>query len=387
MPPKLLSALGATSALVLDYWRAWRTLRRRPYLAPPPPPSPGVPLVSILIPARNEERAIGSCVAAALAQDYPALEVLVVDDGSTDATPQILAQMRHHPQLRILSGRPLPPGWAGKPNVCQQLGEAAHGEWLLFLDADTLPHPQLTAALLHHAQQQQLALVSILPFLELGSFWERAILPAFQDLIMQIYPIERMQRPDAQPHEVLANGQCILVCRAAYKQIGGHAAVRAEVLEDVYLAQAVRRAGFRVGGGDGHDYLRVRMYTNGPEVVEGMAKHAAAGARAGGGRAWLVVARMLAHAFGPSLLVVAGRVIRNRGERTTGNTISALGAVAQSAGWCYWGRRYRELYAHHPIHALLWPLGLAAYLAIAVRAMWRVRRGHGVTWKGRRYAG
>ncbi|WP_165774800.1 glycosyltransferase family 2 protein [Candidatus Viridilinea mediisalina] len=383
----LILGLGASMLLVWDYWRAWRALARRPRLAEPPPEPQAAPLVSLLIPARNEERVIERCVAGALAQAYPAFEVLVVDDGSTDATPVLLARMSHHPHLRILTGRPLPPGWAGKPHACQQLGEHARGEWLLFLDADTAPHPQLVAALLHHAQQQQLALVTILPFLELGSFWERAILPVFQDLILSIYPIERMQRPDAQPEEVLANGQCILVRRDAYWRCGGHGAVRAEVLEDVYLAQAVRRAGYRVGGGDGHAWLRVRMYTNGHEVAEGMAKHAAAGARASGMRAWLVVTRMLGHAFGPALLVVAGIGTRARGAPVAGTLLAALGGLSQASALCYWGWRYRELYGLHPLHALLWPVGLTAYLAIATRAMWRVRRGHGVTWKGRRYAG
>lgn len=382
-------ALGILASVLLvgDYWRAWRRLARRPRLAVPPPMPPDAPLVSLLIPARNEERVIERCVAGALAQDYPAFEVLVVDDGSTDATPALLARMSQCARLRTFAGRPLPPGWAGKPNACQQLGENARGEWLLFLDADTVPHPKLVAALLHHAQQQQLAFVTILPFLELGSFWERAILPAFQDLILNIYPLERMQRPEAEPEEVLANGQCIFVRREAYWRIGGHAAVRAEVLEDVYLAQTVRRAGYRIGGGDGHTFLSVRMYTNGPEVAEGMAKHAAAGARASGMRAWLVVTRMLGHAFGPALLLTAGLGMHAGGQRAAGRTIVTLGVLAQTCGLLYWGWRYRELYALHPLHALLWPVGLSAYLAIATRAMWRVRRGHGVTWKGRRYAG
>ena len=118
----LLSALGVTFLLLLGYGRDWLRLVRRPRLDRSTPRlPPHLPLVSILIPARNEERVIARCVHAALTQHYPHLEVLVVDDGSTDATATILAQLAPHPRLRLLKGRPLPPGWAGKPNVCHQL--------------------------------------------------------------------------------------------------------------------------------------------------------------------------------------------------------------------------------------------------------------------------
>ncbi|NTU85951.1 MAG: glycosyltransferase, partial [Chloroflexales bacterium] len=298
----VLLAAGAALLILAGYWRDWARLYRLPRLSPPEPPPAPAPLVSVLVPARNEERAVGRCVAAALSQSYPACEVIVVDDGSTDRTPAILAGMGDA-RLRVLRGRPLPPGWVGKCNACQQLGEAARGEWLLFLDADTAPSADLVAALLTHARRRGLDLVTILPFLELETFWERAVLPPFLSLIADLFPFERLERPDARPDEVMANGQCILVRRAAYEAIGGHAAVRDEVLEDVRLAQAIRRAGFRVGGGEGLAYLRVRMYTNGREVVAGLTKNAAAGYRSGGGRSLAAALRLLALAYGPLCLL------------------------------------------------------------------------------------
>jgi chlorobactene glucosyltransferase len=382
-----LIALGAALLLLTGFWRDWLRLARRPRISAPAAPPTPAPLVSILIPARNEERVIERCVTGALAQHYPALEVLVADDGSTDQTGAILSKLATEPQLRVLCGRPLPDGWFGKPNVCQQLAEAAHGEWLLFLDADTVPHPQLVAAMLSHAQRQGLAMVTIFPFLELISFWERAVLPPFQAMLMALYPIERMNQPDAAPQEVLANGQCILVQRDAYRVIGGHGAVRGEVLEDVHLAQTLRRAGFRVGGGDGRAYLRVRMYTSGREVAEGMAKHAAAGVRASGLRAWWVVMRLIGQASGPPLLLGLGALTTAGGARASGWAITGLGVLTQTVALACWGARYRQLYDLNPIHALIWPPGLAAYLGIATQAMWRVRCGHGIVWKGRSYAG
>ncbi|NCC35330.1 MAG: glycosyltransferase family 2 protein, partial [Chloroflexia bacterium] len=131
-----------TILLLVGYWRDWRRVQRQPRFPAPAPLPADAPLVSILIPARNEERAIGRSVAGALAQTYPQFEVIVVDDGSTDGTAARLAELAN-PKLRVLSGRPLPVGWVGKCNACQQLGETARGEWLLYLDADTAPAPEL----------------------------------------------------------------------------------------------------------------------------------------------------------------------------------------------------------------------------------------------------
>lgn len=381
-----LIAAAASLLLLWGYLDDWRRLGRRLRLGPPAPRPLDTPLVSILIPARDEERAIGRCVAGALSQDYPATEVLVVDDGSTDGTGAILAGL-DDPRLRTLRGRPLRGGWTGKCNACQQLGEAASGEWLLFLDADTAPQPALVRALLTHAEDRGLDLVTVFPLLELGSFWERAVLPPFLALIAAVFPFERLERPDVRPEEVLANGQCILVRRAAYVAVGGHGAVRDEVLEDVRLAQAIRRAGYRVGGGEALAHLRVRMYTSGREVVAGLTKNAAAGYSSGGGRSLWAATRLLALAFGPLWLLAAGAALTAAGERAAGPAVAAMGALTLAAALTFWGTLYRRLYGLSPAHALLWPLGLVAYLLIALRGMWRVRSGRGVEWKGRRYAG
>jgi hypothetical protein len=384
----MLALLAAAAALLLiiSYARDWARLRAIPGLESAGASSGG-PLISLLIPARNEERNIGRCVAGALGQAHPQIEVLVVDDGSTDGTGAVLAGLSADARLRVLAGRPLPAGWVGKCNACQQLAEAARGEWLLFLDADTAPGPGLAAALLGHAASRRLDLVTVFPFLELGSFWERLVQPPFLALIVAIFPFERMARPEARPDEVLANGQCIFVRRAAYDAAGGHAAVRAEVLEDVRLAQAVRAAGFRVGGGEAMRHLAVRMYTSGREVAEGLMKNAAAGARSGGGRSFLAATRMLAQAFGPIWLIAIGLAGLGLGGGAAAWAALGGGSLALLAGLALWGGLYRRLYRLSPAYGLLWPLGLLCYFLIALLGMWRVRSGRGVVWKGRTYAG
>lgn len=383
----ILVAAVVTVLLITGYANMWARRRAWPRLAAPAPPPPAAPLVSLLIPARNEERSIGRCVAGALAQRYPHVEVLVLDDGSTDGTAAVLAQFAHDPRLRVLQGQPLPPGWVGKSYACQQLSMQARGSWLLFLDADTAPHPDLTAALLTHAHRRQLDLVTVFPFLELGTFWERVILPPFLHLITAIYPVERFEHPASRPDEVLANGQCIFVRRAAYEHIGGHGAVRNQVLEDVHLAQAIRAAGFRVGGVEGFAYLRVRMYQNGREVVEGLTKHAAAGMRNGGARSWRVAWSQLVLAWGPPVMMSYGVMLQATGAAAPGGATLLLGGLAWMAGLSMWGALYRSQYRLSPLYALLWPFGLLVYLLIAVRGIWHVYQGRGVSWKGRTYMG
>jgi glycosyltransferase involved in cell wall biosynthesis len=383
----VLIASAAAAMLLAGYTQDWLRLRRRPRLAPPAPPGAGAPLVSILIPARNEERSIGRCVAGALAQAYPRLEVLVLDDGSTDGTAAALEAFAGDGRLRVLQGRALPPGWVGKCNACQQLGEAAAGDWLLFLDADTAAQPQLVAALLDHAERRRLDLVSIFPFLELETFWERAVLPPFLALITALFPFERLEQADVRPDEVMANGQCILVRRAVYEAIGGHGAVRDEVLEDVRLAQAVRAAGYTVGGGEGLAYLRVRMYRSGGEVFAGLTKNAAAGYRSGGARSWWAALRQIGLAFGPLWLLGAGAVLASGPDAGVGWAVIVLGALTLGAALASWGDLYRQCYGLSPALALIWPLGLLTYLLIALRGMVRVWTGQGVIWKGRRYGG
>lgn len=376
-----MMSMGILLLIVADI----RRLRRVPHLLPPTiPPEP--PLVSILIPARNEERSIARCVTAALAQSYPNFEVLVLDDGSTDRTGAILAAIAD-PRLQILNGCPLPDGWVGKCYACQQLGVVARGEWLLFLDADTVPAPDLVAALLTTARARQLDLLTILPFMQLGTFWERVILPPFLALIMALFPFARMDDSDIRPDQVLANGQCIFVHHAIYRHVGGHTAVRHEVLEDVRLAQTIRAAGGKVGAAAGMRYLQVRMYTNGREVVEGLMKNAAAGYRSGGGRSGWAMLGLVLEAFGPVSLLAVGVLALVLGDTASAWAGLLGGGFSLLASFALRAILYQRLYRLSAAYGLLWPLGLSSYLLIAGLGMLRVRSGRGVIWKGRTYTG
>ncbi len=349
LPSIIVIGVGLVlTALAVERRRAQQT----PRLGAPLPVAP-TPLISILIPARNEERSIARCVQGALAQGHAYTEVIVLDDQSTDATPAILAELTVGASLPVLAGAELPLGWVGKCHACRQLADAAEGEWLLFLDADTMPGPDLAAAMLTHALEHQLDLLSVTPQLELESFAERLVLPAFFTMLTALYPLERMERPDAGPGDVFASGWCFLVRRSAYDAVGGHWAVRGEVLEDVRLGQALRAAGYRVGGADGTAHVRLRMYRSGAEVAAGLGKNAAAGYRSGGTRSNVVIAGMLGQALGPFWLVGAAFYARGPGAHIA-RWVALLGL---GAALLHWGEIYRMRYAIRPRSHTFWQMG------------------------------
>jgi len=351
-------------------------------------PAQSSPAVSIIIPARNEAGNIARCLEGALNQRYAAYDVVVVDDGSTDATPHILRDYarRFADRLRVVAGRPLPRGWVGKCNACLHGAHHARGEWLLFLDADTAPQPGLLAALLSFVERGRFDLVSVFPFNELCTWSERLVLPVFYQFAFTAFPLQKNLSLEAPANNVIANGQCLLVKSTAYWAVGGHAAVKDKVLEDVEFAQAVRRAGYRVGLATAFDHLRVRMYHNLGEVVQGLGKHAAAGRRASGWRAFWAVARMSLTLLGPWLLMAAGllHAVARPAELHVWPA-SMAGAAALLASLWFWSARYRSWYGLPGWMALLTPIGWLIYLAIVVRGTLQVAFGRGVTWKERVY--
>jgi hypothetical protein len=381
----VFAAAGLIIALALEA----RWLFHLPALRAMPPPAPGTaPRVSIIIPARNEELAIARSVTAAASQAYPDFEVIVVDDGSTDATPRILASLRDDfgSRVSVHSGRPLPPGWVGKCNACDYGASFARGDWLLFLDADTDAAPGLCAALLAVAVEQHLDAVSIQPFVETGTLAERLALPAFFRFALNVFPAMRRFDPEMPERDALANGQCFLFRTGAYQAIGGHAAVKDKVLEDVELAHLVRRSGFRYALLTGYDLIRVRMYRAASEVVDGMGKHAGAGMRLSANRGFLTFGGLFATTLGPPLLCLAALAIITAGD-ASGIPAMAAGLAAWAFSAFVWQRASRPLFGLPAVWALAAPIGLLSSGLIAAWGMLRAALGLGVRWKDRVYKG
>ncbi|HEY7982669.1 MAG TPA: glycosyltransferase [Ktedonobacterales bacterium] len=339
------------------------------------------PLVSIIVPARNEAANIEACVASLLRQDYPHVEVIVADDGSTDATPDLLAALgRAHPagaRLRTIRVAALPPGWAGKPHALHVGAAAARGAWLLFTDADTLHAPGALSAALAQAQALHADLYSLMTAQILPDFWNRVLMPiAFMGISAQ-YPIRQVNDP--RKPLAIANGQYMLIRRAAYDAVGGYASPRlsASIVDDRDLAAEVKRAGFRLVLADGRAQVRTRMYRDLAGHWHGWGKNAVAGSR-GGPLAFVGMSLgLLGLSVLPPVLLLAGAALRRRAWVAAG--------AAQTAATVLYRRQVDGALAVPWPYDWTQPLGGAVFSAILARAAWRKLAGKGVEWSGRTY--
>ena len=241
------------------------------------------PTVSILVPARDEAANLAEHLPGLLRQD--ALEVLVLDDGSQDDTAAVARRLAgSDARVRVLSGAPLPPGWSGKNWACHQLAAAARGDVLLFTDADVAWEDGAVAASIHEMQRQSADVFSVFPHQRTGSLGERVLVPLIDDVLLSFLPFPLLRLP--LPAASTANGQAIAVTRSAYDDLGGHAAMRDEIVEDVRFARHARSEGKRLGLALGGTMVRARMYRGYREAVRGFAKSMPAAH--GGSRALLM---------------------------------------------------------------------------------------------------
>jgi glycosyltransferase involved in cell wall biosynthesis len=270
----ILDALGPivwTALLLTGGLAAWNLLlfRRAPR------PLADTESVSILIPARNEEANIEGAVRAACAQTASRVEVVVLDDGSTDATPRLLASLAAEcPRLRVVGGKPLPPGWAGKAWACWQLGsEHARHDWLLFVDADVRLFPEAAARALAAARAQRIDLLSAFPRQLVPTPGEALLVPLMYLLLVAYLPMAFI-RSNRRPSLSAACGQFMLVRREAYLAADGHRAVAGTLHDGIKLARRMKAAGFSVGILDGQDLASCRMYAGFRASWRGFARNA-----------------------------------------------------------------------------------------------------------------
>jgi chlorobactene glucosyltransferase len=236
-----------------------------------------LPSVSILIPARNEAATIGSTVRSLLDQTYPQLEVIVLDDGSTDGTATVAQRAgQGDARLSIQQGAPLPAGWGGKNWACHQLAGQARHDLLLFTDADVRWQPSALAAVVGELQQRRADLLTVWPTQITHRWGERLVVPLMGLAVLAYLPVW-LAHETPYPAAAAANGQCLLFQREAYAAIGGHAAVRGEIVEDVRLAQRIKAAGLRLRMADGAGLVQTRMYHTWADVRNGFAKNILAG--------------------------------------------------------------------------------------------------------------
>ena len=236
-------------------------------MATPHPPS-DPPLVSVIIPARNEEASLPTCLDSLVSQGGVIFEVIVVDDASADRTRQIAESF---PGVHVVDAPPLPSGWTGKNNALAAGAKTARGQWLLFTDADTVHRPGSLVRSLAEAEQHGAALLSYSPAQEVHGFWENAVMPVIFAELACTYRPSQVGNPASRA--AAANGQYLLITRQSYDAIGGHSAVATSLLEDVALAKAVKQSGRRICFRFGGDAVRTRMYRNFSQLREGWTKN------------------------------------------------------------------------------------------------------------------
>lgn len=376
------------------YMALW--LRTRPQgarVAPAPvttAPEATLPRVSVIVPARNEERNIRRCVTSLLEQEYSACEVIVVDDASSDGTARMLAEIAQtHPQsarLRVVHLSELPPGWAGKPHALHSGVQQAEGDYLLFTDADTWHAPGTLRATIARAEARQLDLLSLGTEQELRGIWEKITMPlAYLGISMQ-YPLKQVNDPRSRI--ALANGQYILLRRVVYDHLGGYARpdLRATLVDDRDLARLVKEHGFRLELADGRDFVRVRMYQGLREIWRGWRKNAFLGSRGG-------LPFVLLSLFGlpmvtvlPFLLPLCAWLARpgNKGKKYSSGELAALSALELGPLLIY--RRWLDKELHVPWYYLLThPLAGLLFTGILAQSTWRIITRRGVDWRGRQY--
>ncbi|HWH51857.1 MAG TPA: glycosyltransferase family 2 protein [Gemmatimonadaceae bacterium] len=365
-------------AAVIVRARRSRSLADAPDVLPP-----NAPHVSVVIPARNERRNIERCVRSVLASRYAPLDVIVVDDHSTDGTGDMArAIARDDARLRVIDAPPLADGWFGKQWACATGAAAARGSLLVFTDADTRHAPDLLPRAVNELAARGADLLSVVGHQEMHSFWERVIQPQLFVLLSLRYGGAEQVSTTHRPENAIANGQFILVRREAYDPMDGHALVRDRVAEDLSLAQEWVRAGRRIALLLAIDQLSTHMYASLAELVAGWRKNIYAGGRhaALGGR----VGRALYPVLLPAVPIVAlappvALVFAAFGVLSTAWLVWSGIVVAVSI--LFWAAIYRFM-RESAGYGLVYPLGFAMLFYIAVGA---VARGRRVEWKSRRY--
>jgi len=377
--PGLLAALALALAalpalLTLANLRAFRR-------APAPPRSGPRPGVSVLVPARDEEAAIGRLCRDVLASEGVELELVVLDDDSRDRTAAVVsAAAAADPRVRLVTGAPLPEGWCGKQHACWQLARAARHDTWVFLDVDVSPTPDAVARSVAFLDASGAALASGFPRQRTGAVLDWLLLPLIHFILLGFLPLGR-SRSDGSPGLAAGCGQLFVTRRTDYERAGGHAAIRASLHDGIMLPRAYRRAGLSTDIFDAGDLASCRMYADSRAVWHGLAKNATEGV----GSPATIVPFTLLLAGGqvlPAVLVAWGVA--------TGWTALPLWGIACAAAALATSLLPRVLEAirfrQSPASVLAHPLAVAVFLAIQWFALVRRSLGLKTAWRGRRLA-
>ena len=358
----------------------------------PLPPAPNsqlltdAPLVSILMPARNEaHRILAQSVLSVLAQDYKNIEVIAVNDRSTDATESILRSVAAtDDRLRIIKGIEPPAGWLGKPYALQQALEASRGRWVLTIDADMVLEQKAISIALGRALAGDQDVLTLMPHFETGSFWERVFTPAWLLALLGGYPFAILNNPKIK--HAFAFGGFLLIRRQALARIGDFAAVRADIVEDIRLAELLKSAGARYRIEHAPNLIRTRMQSSFREIWDFLSRGMFAGMRYSVVLAALAVIVGYAFVVAPVLVAICCLLMLASGASGVWPSLlvpSLIIWATQVVALVFVCKKFDI-----PVgYAFTTPLGLSLFYTVLLNSTINIVRGRGVSWKERRVYG
>ena len=328
------------------------------------------PVVSIIVPARNEEGNIRRCLESLLAQDGIPFEIIVVNDHSCDRTRAITLEYKN---VEVLDAGPVLPGWTGKANALVTALPYACGEWLLFTDADTFHLPGSLQLALREAESCKVDMLSYSPSQDVNGVIKRGVMAViFAELASQ-YPSSLVNNPNVDV--AAANGQYLLIRRAAYDAVGGHAKVAASLLEDVELAKLLKSAGYPIRFRFGGEAVHTEMYRTWPALLEGWTKNLALLFPHP-----LVLAAFRTMEFGAILWFVCNFAARARLSMDRAGILDGVAALLLIALFAH---RIKRSHSACSITAAF--LGLPVFAVLLLRSYIHLRVKRSVQWKGRAY--
>jgi cellulose synthase/poly-beta-1,6-N-acetylglucosamine synthase-like glycosyltransferase len=333
--------------------------------------------VSVIIPARNEAVNMLPCLDAARTQLLPAHEIIVVDDSSEDGTADLVRAVEYvDPHVRLVEGTALPMGWTGKCWALHQGAQLATGSWLLFVDADTRLRPCALVSAVSTAFRRGTAFLSAATEQELQGIGGCIVQGAVLGFLAEVAAPTLVNNPKL-PHIATANGQFLLIHREAYDKLGGHAAVRGEIAEDVFLAVRAKKLGVHYEFIDGRALATTRMYRSLGALWQGWTKNFHAGFEMEPALTTLGLVIFIVCIVTPYALMYWACTLRSRSFTGASIALFALGCA---------NRRIADRWLGIPgLYALSDPIGQIAVLLLIMGARWKALRGNGVSWRGRRY--
>ena len=353
-----------------------RSLRKPLISAGLPQP---IPLISVLIPARDEADNIGACLRSLQRQDYPNFEVLVLDDNSEDDTAVIVNRMAAaDPRIKLITGEPLPDDWAGKPFACYQLAQRANGDWYLFVDADTIHAPHMLRSVLDAALREKASLLSGFPRQLAGSLPQKVTVPVIYFIIMGWAPLWLIHRLKT-PRPSVAIGQFLLFPRDEYWRVGGHKAVQSRILEDIWMGIEVSRHGGRHVAIDLSSVVSCNMYPTVGSMWSGLVRCVYSITAISPVTLLLLVPLAWLFYIGPFYWFWNGFFMYDAPLLWRGLVVFQLGMVFFMR-WLV-DNRFKE----PPVSAWLHPLGIGYIFVVVVYSFARWLVGAGVSWKERSY--